>query len=241
MMKLVICENIEEFSTVAANLIYENIYHRKAAICLPTGSTPIPVYEKLVSMMQDDKAFAEVKFFNLDEYAGLDPSHHQSYAYFLNQHLYDHIPIRNDQLFLLNGSHDPQDECKRYDTLIDEIGRFDIVVDGIGTNGHIAFNEPADYFTPRTYISEISASTLQANRKFFNADEIIPQLAITLGFEDIMKAKKVILLATGPSKKEVIHRFLTEKKISTQFPISLMNMHPDLTLIVDREAYTESL
>jgi glucosamine-6-phosphate deaminase len=241
MMKLVICENIEEFSIVAAQLIYENIYHRKAAICLPTGSTPIPVYEKLISMMQDATAFAEVKFFNLDEYAGLEPTHPQSYAYFLNQHLYSHIPIRKDQLFLLDGGHDPQEECKRYDHLIDMIGRFDVIVDGIGTNGHIAFNEPADHFTPRTHIREISASTLQANRKFFNADEIMPQLAITLGFEDIMKAKKIILLATGPSKKEVIHRFLTEKKISTQLPISLLKMHPDLTLIVDREANDKSV
>jgi glucosamine-6-phosphate deaminase len=239
-MKLLVCENIEEFSTVAANLIYENIHHRKAAICLPTGSTPIPVYAKLVEKMQDATAFSEVKFFNLDEYAGLEPSHPQSYAFFLNQHLYEHIPIRKDQLFLLNGSNNPQEECKRYDTLIDEIGRFDLVVDGIGTNGHIAFNEPDDHFIPRTHISEISDSTLQANSRFFNADEIMPQHAITLGFEDIMKAKKVILLATGQSKKEVIHRFLTEKKITTQLPISLLNMHPDLTLIIDREAYSES-
>ena len=240
-MKLLVCENIEEFSTVAANLIYENIHHRKAAICLPTGSTPIPVYAKLVEKMQDATAFSEVKFFNLDEYAGLDPSHPQSYAYFLNQHLYDHIPIRKDQLFLLNGSNNPQDECKRYDTLIDEIGRFDVVVDGIGTNGHIAFNEPDDHFIPRTHISEISDSTLQANSRFFNVDKVMPQHAITLGFEDIMKAKKVILLATGQSKKEVIRRFLTEKKITTQFPISLLNMHSDLTLIIDREAYSESV
>lgn len=240
-MKLLVCENIEEFSTVAANLIYNSIHHSKASVCLPTGSTPIPVYEKLVSMMQDAKAFAEVKFFNLDEYAGLEPTHHQSYAYFLNQHLYSHIPIRNEQLLLINGANDPQDECKRYDTLIDEISRFDVVVDGIGTNGHIAFNEPADHFIPRTHISEISASTLQANRRFFKENEIMPLQAITLGFEDIMKAKKVILLATGPSKKEVIRRFLSEKKITTQFPISLLNMHPDLTLIVDSEAYSESI
>lgn len=238
-MKLWVCENIEEFSTVASDLIFNSIAHKKAAICLPTGSTPIPVYKKLVDKMQDPTVFSDVKFFNLDEYAGLNPTHHQSYAFFLHEHLYSKIPVRSDQLFLLDGSNDPIAECRRYDQLIDDIGCFDCVVDGIGTNGHIAFNEPAEYFVLRTHISDIADSTLQANRRFFSDDEIMPQQALTLGFEDIMKAKKVILLATGNGKKDVIRRFLTDKKITTQFPISLLNMHPDLTLVIDREAYTE--
>jgi glucosamine-6-phosphate deaminase len=239
-MKLLVCENIEEFSEIAAKLIFDCIDHQRVSVCLPTGSTPIPVYQKLITKIRDKTTISEVKFFNLDEYAGLNQNHHQSYAYFLNHHLYNHLPIDQDQLFLINGANDPEVECNRYNKLIDDIGRFDLVVDGIGTNGHIAFNEPAEHFTARTHINEISKSTLEANQRFFRLDEEMPQKAITLGFEDIMKAKKIILLATGPAKKEVIRRFLSDKKITTDFPISLLNMHPDLTLIIDREAFTET-
>jgi glucosamine-6-phosphate deaminase len=235
-MRIIACKTSDEFKMKAAQLIFDEINHKQASICLPTGSTPIPVYEQLIQLLEKQSDYSQVKFFNLDEYLGLAQDHHQSYAHFLNHHFYNHLNITQDQLYLIDGANDPKKECHRYDQLIDEIGRFDVVVDGIGSNGHIAFNEPADYFIARTHVSDIAESTIEANRRFFNEHEHVPRQAITIGFADIFKAKKVILLANGEHKYPAIDRFLSDPLITTQFPLSLLKMHPDLTLVLDQDA-----
>ena len=235
-MRIIACKTSEEFKIKAAQLIFDQINHKQASICLPTGSTPIPVYEQLIQLLDEQSDYSNVKFFNLDEYLGLAQDHHQSYAYFLNEHLYRHLNLKQDQLYLLDGANDPNKECFRYNQLIDDIGRFDVVVDGIGSNGHIAFNEPADYFIARTHVSDIAESTIEANRRFFLEHEVVPKQAITIGFEDIFKAKKVILLANGAHKYPAVDRFLSDDLITTQFPLSLLKMHPDLTLVLDQDA-----
>ncbi len=235
-MKIIACQTLDDFKEKAAELIFDEINQKESSICLPTGSTPIPIYKTLIQKLNKHSDLSRVKFFNLDEYLGLEQSHHQSYAYFLRKNFYDHLNIDDEQLYLLDGANDPQKECLRYNHLIEEIGRFDVVVDGIGSNGHIAFNEPSNYFIARTHISDIAESTISANSRFFSEHEVVPEKAITIGFEDIMKAKKIILLANGAHKYTAINRFLSETSITTQFPLSLLKMHPDLTIVLDEKA-----
>ncbi len=238
-MRVIACENAHQLGDVASELILDLfVQNPEAACCLPTGSTPIPVYQALVEKIRtSDIKLNELKFFNLDEYVGLGVHHNQSYAYFLFEHLFSQINVDSSQITLLNGlAADLDVECTRYNQLIDAIGNFDFVMDGIGVNGHIAFNEPAEFFIPRTHISAIAPSTIEANKRFFAQDETVPDQALTIGLEDIMKAKRFVLIATGANKKAVIERFFNEPEITTQFPMSFLRMHPNFTMILDKEA-----
>lgn len=204
---------------------------------LATGSTPIGLYQRLVQAYRNGEiSFARARSVNLDEYVGLPPNHDQSYAYFMRYHLFDHIDMPEDAHDIPNGmARDLEAECARYEAQIRRLGGVDLQILGIGTNGHIGFNEPGTPFDSRTHVTTLTEETRQANARFFNTPEDVPKQAITMGLATIMESREIILLASGKSKQEAIRR-LFQKEVSTDLPASILTQHPRVTVIVDEEA-----
>lgn len=238
-MKFIICENPAELGEIVSELILDQIrYNPSSKLCIPTGSTPIPAYQHLVQKVKAlDFDISHVHFYNLDEYLGLPRDHEQSYQTFLSQQVLDPLEIKASHRHLLRSDNpNPQEECIRNNKEIDEIKCFDLFMDGIGENGHIAFNEPATYFEARTHIADISESTRIANARFFSSLDEVPKQAISVGFEDIMKSKMIILVATGAKKAPVIKKLISETNITCDFPISFLRMHNNVTIVLDKLA-----
>ncbi len=172
-----------------------------------------------------------MKSVNLDEYCGLSSDNNQSYRYFMNNYFFSHININLDNTYVPNGlATDLEEECNRYDSLIYQLGGIDLQLLGIGMNGHIGFNEPDIRFEKTTHIVNLDDSTISANARFFNTIEEVPQKAITMGIKSIMHAKKVLLIAGGPEKEEIIKKALYGP-ITPDVPASILQLHPDLTVI----------
>lgn len=232
-MKIVEAKNYEDLSKKAAALISAQVILKpNAVIGLATGSTPIGTYEQLVELYKKGYVdFSNARTVNLDEYCGLSPENDQSYRYFMNEKLLNHINIKMENTFLPDGmAKDFDKECKRYDELIDNLGGMDIQLLGIGHNGHIAFNEPSNTFPAYTNISKLGESTIEANARFFDSPSDVPTAALTVGMKAIMQAKKVLLLANGMDKKHIIEKSLYGE-ITPNVPASILQLHPDLTVI----------
>ena len=224
-------------SATAKRLLDLIISKPDATLGLATGGTMEQVYAKLIERAKEKKvSFAGLKSFNLDEYIGLKPDHPQSYRTTMNKLLFDHIDIKPENTHLPKGdAADPAEEAKRYDAMISDQGGIDLQLLGIGLNGHIGFNEPSSSLGSRTRIKKLASSTMEANHRFFKADETVPTHALTMGIATIMQARKVILLATGASKADAIAQAL-EGPVSTTCPASVLQFHPDVTVIVDEDA-----
>lgn len=243
-MKLFVEKNYDALSERAGKILIEEIRKKKDIVLgLATGSTPIGTYKELIKAHAENGLdFSNVISFNLDEYVGLDGSHPSSYRYFMNDELFNHINILKSNTYVPNGKAENLGEyCKEYDRLIDENGGIDIQLLGIGTNGHIAFIEPAEELSPYTSIVKLKESTINDNSRFFNSIDEVPKTAISLGIYSILKAKKIILLASGKNKADAIAKILNSEKINTRIPASLLRLHPDVTIIVDEEAYSETI
>lgn len=239
-MKLIVKENYEEMSKKAADIVEEEIKRKpKAVLGLATGSTPVGMYNELIERCKDGKiSFSEVVSFNLDEYVGLDEEDESSYRYFMNEKLFNHIDIDRENVHIPDGKAENLDTyTRKYEREIDENGGIDLQVLGVGTNGHIAFIEPAGEFPIRTTVAELTENTIKDNSRFFDSLEEVPKTAISMGIGSILKAKKIMLLANGENKREVIERFLNTDTVSTDFPVSFLALHSDVTVIVDKEAY----
>lgn len=238
-MKYLVAENTEEMSLLAADIFAEQIKRKPDCVLgLATGSTPVPLYAELVRRNKSGKAdFSRVRSVNLDEYVGLGEHHPQSYRYFMQQHLFDHINIDPANTCLPDGlAADITEACREYDKLIIGWGGIDLQLLGIGHNGHIGFNEPGTVFTLKTHMVDIAERTRLANARFFENDpKKVPKQAITMGIGNIMGARKIILLVSGESKAEILRRSLTED-VTPAVPASVLQLHPDLTVIADREA-----
>ena len=235
-MKLIIVENYEEISKLAAINIKDVIDKNPNAILgLATGSTPLGTYKELIKMNKANEIdFSKVTTVNLDEYIGLSEKDTQSYRYFMNENLFNNINIKKENTFIPNGlAKDIQEETNNYDKKIDELGGIDIQILGIGTNGHIAFNEPSDFLISGTHLTNLTQSTINANSRFFNSINEVPKTAITMGLGQIMKSKKILLLAHGENKAEVIKEVLSGK-ITTKNPATMLQMHKDVTVIIDK-------
>jgi len=235
-MKLIIVENYEEISKLAAINIKDVINKNPNAILgLATGGTPLGTYKELIKMNKENEIdFSKVTTVNLDEYIGLSERNTQSYRYFMNENLFNHINIKKENTFIPNGlAKDIQEEGKNYDKKIEELGGIDIQILGIGTNGHIAFNEPGDILTSGTHLTNLTESTINANSRFFNSIDEVPKTAITMGLGQIMKSKKILLLAHGENKAEVVKEVLSGK-ITSKNPATMLQMHKDVTIIVDK-------
>ncbi|WP_294174771.1 glucosamine-6-phosphate deaminase [uncultured Clostridium sp.] len=237
-MNLRVVNSYEELSKVAASEFSKVIKEKPNAILgLATGGSPIGMYKELIKMYENKELdFSKITTVNLDEYIGLNPEHSQSYRYFMNDNLFNHINIDVANTFVPNGlAKDLEVECKEYDKRIIELGGIDIQLLGVGNNGHIAFNEPDEHLSAGTHVISLTENTIEANARFFENIDDVPRTAITMGVGGIMKAKKIILIASGESKAEAI-KGLFSGKITTENPASMLQMHRDVTVIVDKEA-----
>lgn len=237
-MKLIVVNNYEELSKVAAKEFSKIIKEKENAVLgLATGGSPVGMYKELIRMYeQKELNFSKITTVNLDEYIGLNPEHNQSYRYFMNNNLFNHINIDKSNTFVPNGlAEDLEAQCKEYDQKIAELGGIDIQLLGVGNNGHIAFNEPNNELSSGTHIISLTDNTIEANARFFDNIYDVPRKAITMGVGGIMKAKKIILIASGESKAEAI-KGIFSGKITTANPATMLQMHRDVTVIVDEAA-----
>ncbi len=207
-----------------------------AVLGLATGSTPVGIYKELVELNQKgDITFKDITSVNLDEYCGLDGSHDQSYRYFMNTNLFNHVDIDKNKTFVPSGvSNDLKAEGEAYDKMIKDAGGIDIQLLGIGLDGHIGFNEPEPFFTKETHVVDLHESTIKANARFFASEDEVPKKAITMGMMSIMQAKKVLLVANGAHKKEILEKSIFGK-ITPEVPASILQLHPDLTVLFSEE------
>lgn len=232
-MKFIEAKSYEDLSRKAANIISAQIIlEPESVLGLATGSTPIGTYQNLVKGYQNgDLDFSRVRTINLDEYCGLSTDHEQSYRYFMNYHLFNHINIDRNNTNVPNGcADDLQEECSRYEKLIASLGGIDLQLLGIGHNGHIAFNEPNSYFEKDTHVVELKESTIQANARFFNSIDEVPKKAISMGIQSIMRARKILLIANGSDKKDIVMKSVYGP-ITPEVPASILQLHPDCTVI----------
>lgn len=240
-MKFIVTENYEELSKKAAEII-GNLLKRKndAVLGLATGSTPIGTYKELINMYNKKEiSFKNVKTVNLDEYIGLDPSHNQSYRYFMNHNLFNHIDIDINNTYVPNGKfEDSNEECEKYEEIINSLGGQDIQILGIGENGHIGFNEPSSKLERYTHIEDLTESTIKANSRFFEKIEDVPTTAISMGMGSIFKSKEIILLASGKNKAKIM-KSLKDSVITPLIPASFLKLHPNVTIIMDKKANGE--
>lgn len=222
----------------AANIISAQvILNPRSVLGLATGSTPIGVYSQLIDWYKkDDLDFSEVSTVNLDEYIGLAPHDPQSYAWFMHENFFKHINIQMHNVNLPDGMNlDIDRECQRYNNLIRQLGGIDLQLLGIGVNGHIGFNEPDKAFEKETHCVDLTQSTINTNSRFFNSIEQVPTRAYTMGIKSIMQAHKILLTASGSNKAGILRDALFGP-ITPTLPASILQMHPDFTVVADRDA-----
>lgn len=238
-MRVILCENYDEISREAAKLISGQVALKPNSVLgLATGSTPIGLYERLAEMYKNgDIDFSNVVTFNLDEYYPISKKNDQSYHYFMQENLFSKININPENIHIPNGeTKNPKKECADYESCIEEHGGIDLQILGIGRNGHIGFNEPSENLISVTHLTDLTEDTIEANSRFFKSAGDVPRQALTMGMTTILKSKKIILLASGKSKREVVSELLTPE-INTAIPATVLKVHPDVILICDREAY----
>lgn len=237
-MKVIVTKNYDELSKVAANEMANIIKNNpKAILGLATGGSPVGMYKELIKMNQSGEIdFSKVTTVNLDEYVGLSGEHPQSYRYFMNNILFNHINIDKNNTYVPNGlAENIEEECKNYDVKIAELGGTDVQLLGVGNNGHIAFNEPDSSLVSGTHLTGLTEETIKANARFFDTIDEVPKTALTMGLGGIMKSKKIIVIASGESKAEAV-KGMVSGKISTNMPASMLQMHRDVVVIVDEDA-----
>lgn len=237
-MNIIKVKNYKELSMQAAGIVAAQISRKKNTVLgLPTGQTPLGMYQELLKRFRKGEIdFSQVITFNLDEYYGLSPEHPQSYNYYMWQTFFNNINIKKENVFIPDGvTKDVQKECRYYESLIEKKGGIDLQFLGIGDNGHIGFNEPATALNSKTHLVNLSQATIEANSRFFNDIEDVPRKALTMGMGTIMKAKQIILLASGMKKAPAIAKTINGK-VSTEVPASLLQLHRDVTIIVDKDA-----
>ena len=232
-MNFIKVESYDKLSEMAAEIIADVIKNKPNAVLgLATGSSPLGTYANLVKKYEKGELdFSACTSVNLDEYVGLDGANDQSYRYFMNKNLFSKVNIDMAKTFVPNGcAADIANEGEAYDKMIEDLGGTDIQLLGIGLDGHIGFNEPEDFFTKETHLVNLDESTIEANSRFFASKDDVPKQAITMGMYSIMQAKKVLLIANGKAKKEIIEKAFFGK-ITPWVPASILQLHNDVTVI----------
>jgi len=238
-MKLIICKNYDEMSAAAAEIVADVMKAKPACVLgLATGSTPVGMYKKLIEKNAAGEIdFSAVTTVNLDEYYPISPENDQSYRYFMNENLFDHVNIDKARTFVPDGrASDPVAACEAYEEIVASVGAADIQVLGIGQNGHIGFNEPDSALEVRTHVTGLTESTIKANARFFASEADVPTKALTMGIGTILGARKIIILANGAAKHEAVAKML-EGKLDTSCPASMLNLHADVVVVCDQAAY----
>lgn len=237
-MKIIKTKDYEHMSRVTANLLSAQVIMKPDCVLgLATGSTPIGAYKQLVQWFQKgDLDFSEVTSVNLDEYKGLSPENDQSYRYFMNHNLFDHINIRKDHTFVPNGLEaDAEKACDDYNKIIHDLGGIDLQLLGLGNNGHIGFNEPSSSFEKETHCVDLTQSTIDANARFFSSLSEVPRQAYTMGIQTIMQAKKIVVAVSGQGKASIVKEAFFGP-ITPQVPASVLQLHSDVTVVGDEAA-----
>ncbi|MDL4842104.1 glucosamine-6-phosphate deaminase [Aquibacillus rhizosphaerae] len=237
-MQIIRVEDYEDISKKATEILLDRIRTaEKLVLGLATGSTPVLTYQYLVKDHQENQtSYQHVTSFNLDEYIGLPVEDPNSYHTFMDHHLFNHIDIPREQIFLPNGLADNQQQaCIDYEKQIQNHGGIDLQLLGIGSNGHIGFNEPGTPFDSATHIVDLAESTRKANARFFDSIEEVPKQAITMGIGSILRSKEILLLVSGEKKSKALARLL-EKQVDSQFPASALHHHAHVTIVADKAA-----
>jgi glucosamine-6-phosphate deaminase len=238
-MHIIPVKDFNDLGRKASQFIIQLVREKPDAVLgLATGSTPKSTYKELI---QDHRlngtSYQHVRTVNLDEYVGLAKDNPNSYHYFMRDQLFNHIDIPDRNIYIPNGlASDLDEECRRYDRLITELGGVDLQILGIGRNGHIGFNEPGTSFEVMTHVVDLTLDTRKANARFFNTLEEVPKQAITMGIKNILQSRSILLLASGPSKADAMARLLNESKITNAFPASSLHQHRNVTVIADEDA-----
>ena len=232
-MKFITVDSYEKLSRQAANIISAQVIIKPDSVLgLATGSSPLGTYRQLIDWYKKgDIDFSECISVNLDEYVGLDGENDQSYRYFMNHNFFHAINIKPENTFVPNGcAEDLTAECEKYDARIADLGGIDLQLLGIGLDGHIGFNEPDDYFVKNTHIVKLHESTIKANSRFFENEAEVPREAVTMGMVSIMQAKKILLIASGQNKRDIVEKAFFGP-ITPKIPASILQLHPDITVI----------
>ncbi|GAA0371583.1 glucosamine-6-phosphate deaminase [Bacillus horti] len=239
-MQIKVLDHYTELSKQAAHIVIDTISRKEDSVLgLPTGGTPEGMYKELVEQYKNGEiSFSQVTAFNLDEYIGIPQNHTQSYYTFMQEKLYSHIDIDSKQTHIPSGEATNLElECSRYEKLIDQAGQLDLLIIGIGTNGHIGFNEPGADIQATTSVVHLAQSTIEANARFFDRIEEVPKQAITMGLGTMInKSKHILLLASGKQKAEIIQQLLTSQEVKSELPASVLHLHQNVTILLDREA-----
>ena len=241
-MKIVVTKDYTEMCKLASRIFAAQITLKPDSVLgLATGSTPVGMYKELIQMYNEGRVdFSHVKTVNLDEYAGLSGDNDQSYRYFMNHNLFDHININKENTSVPCGTaEDLQAECERYEQLVEQTGGVDIQLLGIGNDGHIGFNEPNEAFELGTHCVDLKEETIEANKRFFDGNEdLVPKQAYTMGIKTIMQARKVLVVANGLAKAKAV-KAVVSGPVTPECPGSILQMHPDFILVGDEEALSE--
>lgn len=242
-MKIYMGEDYKGMSRKAANIISAQIILKPDCVLgLATGSTPIGTYDQLVNWYEKgDLDFSKVVTINLDEYKGLSGDNDQSYRYFMNKHLFDRINIYKENTYVPNGLEaDSKKACQEYNDIITKCGGIDMQLLGLGHNGHIGFNEPGGAFEKETHCVNLTKSTIEANKRFFEKEEDVPKQAYTMGIKSIMQAKKILVVVSGEDKADIVKGAFTGP-VTPEVPASVLQLHNDVTLVGDRAALSKIL
>ena len=236
-MKVIVTNSYDETCAVIANMIKELVNAKPdAKLGLATGGTPVPIYKKLIEMNKAGEVdFSRVHTVNLDEYCGIPGTHDQSYRYFMDTNLFDHINIDKKNTFVASGMGDFEANARELEKKVREGGAADLQLLGIGNNGHIAFNEASDHLIAVAHTEKLTESTINANARFFEKKEDVPTMAITMGMGDIMAAKQVVLVATGLAKVPAIKGLVMDNNITTKNPSTMLKMHENAVVVIDKE------
>ena len=242
-MIIYVGKDYQDVSRKAANIMSAQIIMKPNAVLgLATGSTPVGLYKQLIEWYnKGDLDFSQITSVNLDEYKGLSGDNDQSYRYFMNTNLFDHVNIDKNKTYVPNGLEEDSDKaCADYNEIIRSVGGIDIQLLGIGGNGHIGFNEPDQVFTKGTHCVDLAESTIEANKRFFASADDVPRQAYTMGICDIIQAKKVVMVVSGEDKADAVQKAFFGP-VTPEVPASILQLHPDFTLVADEAALKKVL
>ncbi len=234
-MRVIVTSNSEEIGEIAGGMIVKVVQDKPTAtLGLATGSSPEMTYAAIIRAYERGEVdFSQVHTVNLDEYLGLAPDHPQSYRYFMDSHLFNHINIPRENTFVASGVGDPEECVKDFRSILNRT-HVDIQLLGIGEDGHIAFNEPGQVLHNNAHVEELTESTIAANARFFESEDKVPKKAISMGMGDIMRASKIVLIASGYKKANAIAGLIMNENVDVNNPSTMLKMHPDVTVIIDR-------
>lgn len=237
-MRIIITDNYKDMSKKAADIVSSQLILKPESVLgFATGSTPLEMYKYLTAFFKDGRVdFKKARTFNLDEYHGLNKEDKQSYYYYMYDNFFRHVNFDSKHIWIPDGmAADIEKECSKYERAIHSCGGIDLQVLGIGRNGHIGFNEPDIQFEAITHMVKLDEQTIKDNSRFFSSIDKVPTKAISMGIKTIMNARKIILLANGREKADAVYSAVTGK-ITPRLPASVLQLHPDVVFIIDKEA-----